>query len=340
MKRCRRIGQDVTKRCNAACKTCFYRYAPDFNKDYDVPIKLIREECDRAKARGCNHSVLVGWGETTLYKYLEEWQAHCDMIGFTTSMITNGMCSVKKAAEVYALGLDHLHISVHGTGDILNQILERDGASRMQGLVIEMLKREGHPWRSNTTLQKINYEHLAETAKYVVEHGCRHVVLLGFLPHYEWRNRLREVAVHPAILRPHIEEAAEVVLDAGAMLTIRYHPMCHLRSDYWKYVVNAQYVLYDPWEWDYGHAGDSKEALWSVASNEIGGGVAIKGEPCSKCDLKMHCGGWNKIYAAGFEGAGLKAQKETDVPFVPGWLHDLNPANKAKGYFRENSSDN
>lgn len=334
MNRCRRVGQDVTKKCNAKCKTCFYRYRADFNTDYHSTRDQIRGELEKAKARGCNHSVLVGWGEPTLYAHLDEWQQDCNAIGFTTSMITNGLVSTKRAEELFIRGLDHLHVSVHGEGETLNTILECSQASRIQDKLLEWLKAGGYPWRSNTTLQQENYRVLPHIVEHIVEHGCKHVVLLGFLPHYEWKNRLREVAVHPGILRPYIEAAAKVALDAGAMLTIRYHPMCHLSPELWKYVVNARYVLYDPWEWDYGHAGDTEASLWAAAVHEIGDSVAIKGTPCSKCELQMHCGGWNKVYAAGFEGAGLQAQTGTEIPDKPGWLHDQNPANRAKGYFR------
>jgi len=341
MNRCRKVGLDVTRRCNAACRTCFYRFSPDFNKAYDVPFPDIQAQLTAAKARGCNHAVLVGWGETTLYPYLNDLIDYCREIGFTCSLITNGIVSPDKASALYVRGLNHLHLSAHGLGNVLNTIMDTPIASKHQEALKDWLRFSGAPWRANTTLQKENYTTLPDIAEDMVNHGCRHGVLLGFLPHYEWRDRLKEVAVHPADLRPHIEKALDVYIDCNVSTTLRYHPMCHLDPKYWKYVVNARYVLYDPSEWEYGACGKSDTDLWDYAVNSMGGSVAIQGEPCNRCAFFMHCGGWNRVYAAGFDGAGLKAVTEGELPEwfdrskinTPGYLFDMNPHNAWKGWY-------
>jgi hypothetical protein len=256
--------------------------------------------------------------------------------GMTMSMITNGTCGIDRYKEAFDHGLNHLHISVHGTGDTLNTIAAVPGAASAQQRLLEWLKGSEKPWRSNTTLQLANYRELPNIVQHIIDHGAFHVVLLGFLPHYDWEKpeNMRKVAVHPGELRPYIEQAAQLVLDAKKFLTIRYHPMCHLSPEYRKYVVNARYVLYDPWEWDYGTAGMSDTDHW-MAAMQMGNSVAIQEAPCRKCALYTHCGGWNKTYAHGFDGANL-----TMIPMdlthaemnYPGALHDQNPANAEKGW--------
>jgi hypothetical protein len=116
------------------------------------------------------------------------------------------------------------------------------------------------------------------------------------------------------------------------MFTIRYHPMCHLPEALRKYVVNARYVLFDPWEWDYQTAGMSEQDHTNAAIS-IGNSVAIQGSPCIDCGLYTHCGGWNRIYAAGFDGADLVAVVSPEHTQYMGYLHDQNPANGERGFF-------
>lgn len=342
MKKCTRVGIDVTRRCNWRCKTCFYRWSPGFNTAYDKPLGAVLGEARAAKARGCDHVVLVGWGEPGMWPHLLDMIRRVTDMGMTSSIITNGSLSVSHYAAMREAGLNHLHVSAHGTGDVLDTVAGVPGAGDKQARLMEYLKAEDWPWRMNMTVQRVNYQHLAGIADVCLRHGCRHIISLGFLPHYEWNDpaKLKEVAVHPQELRPHIQAAVDAVEEwnAGAtagrdaMFTIRYHPMCHLDEKYRKYVVNARYVLYDPWEWDYGHAGDDAGASWNAAVS-IGGTVSIDREPCVSCGLRMHCGGWNRVYAAGFEGAALRAIEMPADTQSPGWYHDQNAANSARGWF-------
>ena len=343
MNRCRRVGIDVTRKCNWRCRTCFYRWRSDFNAPYDKPLQDVMQEARSAQARGCDHVVLVGWGEPGLWPHILDMIKEVRAMGMTCSIITNGSLAVGHYAKMREAGLDHLHISVHGTGKTLDEISGTDGASVHQQQLFSYLKAENWPWRMNMTVQKININELPDIALMCLHYGCRHIVSLGFLPHYEWNdpNRLQEVAVHPAEIGRVLEKVHSAIDNHNsynhhgfrAMFTIRYQPMCHLNPELWKYVVNARYVLYDPWEWDYGAAGLSDDAHWQSACS-LGEGVAIKEEPCKSCYLHMHCGGWNRTYAAGFNGADLfQPPLFNEVGQNPGDLHDMNPANHGKGYF-------
>jgi len=286
-----------------------------------------------AKSRGCDHAVLVGQGEPMLWPFVFLWVEECAKAGITTSIITNGALPIKLYEDVREAGLDHLHISMHGLASI-NDIAERPTAASRQKELREWLKKEEWPWRMNMTIQKLNVHELAETALACIDHGCKHIIPLGFLPHYDWQDpvKLREVAVHPEIIGKEIERLYDqVVSKSDALFTIRYHPMCHLRQDLRKYVVNARHVLYDPWEWEYGYLGLDDHSYYA-ASVSIGESVAIQGAPCSACSLRDACGGWNRVYAAGYDGAKLCAIPGERVAI--GDLHNQNPANVQKGYYR------
>lgn len=335
MKPCTRVGIDVTWKCQQRCLHCFYLRSPHFHKGQDVPLEEVTAKIDAAKSGGLDHVVMVGYGEPSLCANVHTILRYCHDHGLATSMITNGATGLNRFKSYFAEGINHLHLSSHGLGVTLDEIVGQKEAFARLSELKEWLASNDLPFRTNVTMQQRNYRELADLAGFECEHHVHHFVLLGFLPHYEWNAHLRDVAVHPAELRPYIEDAAEVALEHGSLLTIRYHPLCHLAPKYWPYVVNARYVFFDPWEWNYAlQVHDLKSLL--DESVKCGETVAIHGEPCSSCMARRHCGGWNRIYAAAFDGAGLTPILEVpgeyrEVWDMDGGLHDLNPANQASG---------
>lgn len=342
MRPCTRVGLDVTWRCNWDCRHCFYLRNPKFHSNADVEMEKIVRKVDRAAAGGLNHAVLVGYGEPTLAPHVDSVLEYCHNRGMATSIITNGSLKLDRFKRLFAIGLDHLHISSHGLGDTLDEIVGRKGAFQKQAVLKRWLAAEGLPFRTNVTLQQLNYTELAYLAEYETDHRVHHFVLLGFLPHYEWHKHVTEIAVHPAELRPFIEDACRVLIKRKTLFTIRYHPFCHLSPEFWKYVVNARYVAFDPWEWNYDLQVHDLGRLWNYSVG-TGEGVAIKTPPCSKCAAYRHCGGWNRTYAAAFGGADLTPITEPpaeyrDVWEIDGGLHDMNPANQCSGTIQRERS--
>lgn len=342
MKPCRRVGLDVTWRCNWRCLHCFYRWGGnehgELGTPYDVPMETLLAKVDKARLRGIDHVVLEGWGEPTLLPSLGELLLACRDRGMTTSIITNGVQPVSHYAKMYyEWGLDHLHVSSHGFGHTLASVADRKDAGERQLKTKEWLSREQLPWRTNFTMQEANYRDMADTLERDADFGSFHSVMLGFLPHYEWGDpkKTAEVGVHPELLRPHVEEAARRMTRRGQLFTIRYHPFCHLDPVFWKHVVNTRYVLFDPWEWNYSLQADDVPALWRDAM-KMGEGNRTT-DPCNRCTALRHCGGWNKRNVAGV-GCTLTAIDPASVPeeYVATWnvdggLHDLNPVNHLDG---------
>ena len=342
MKPCPRVGVELSWRCNWDCKTCFYHFDDRLHKKIDNPWAQTKAEIDGAKARGCDHVVAVGWGEPAIAPTVEQMITYAKEVGMTSSIITNGAGGLARYQRFYELGLDHLHVSCHGLGDVLNEIADSPVAYAKQSELKTWLKESGKPWRSNTTLQVQNYKQLPELVDNLIDHNCRHIVLLGFLPHYAWNapEKMRTVAVHPEVLQPILEECIDKIVAAGRMTTLRYHPFCFLRPQYWKYVTNARYVMFDPWEWDYGNCSTDVERVWKAAKAQ-GDGVAVHGQPCAGCALQLHCGGWNRHYVGGM-GIQLRQLRIDDVlpndragSLQRGYFHDQNPANQASGHFGE-----
>lgn len=300
-------------------------------------MKEVTDKIDRAALGGLDHAVMVGYGEPSLEKNLPTILDYCNGHGMATSLITNGATGLSRFQELFSAGIDHLHISSHGLHDTLDEIVGVPGAFSKQAELKEWLAANDKPFRTNVTMQERNYRQLPELVDWETSHKVFHFVLLGFLPHYEWAGHVTEVAVHPATLRPYIEEAARKLLESGTLFTIRYHPLCHLSEEFWPYVVNARYVFFDPWEWNYELQAHDVQALWK-ASQACGNSVACK-TPCSQCSAFRHCGGWNMKCAAAFNGAGLTPIVDPPTQYKDVWnqdggLHDLNPANAHSGTIR------
>jgi len=336
MKPCSRVGVEVTWRCQWRCATCFYLRNPNFHHQIDVPLADVRAKIKRAHDNGLDHVVMVGYGEPSLCPNTPAILEFSQALGMATSMITNGCAGLDRYKGYFQQGIDHLHLSSHGLNGTLDEISHFPGAFAKQAELKAWMKSEGLPFRTNVTLQNRNYRELPELAAYECEMGVYHFVFLGFLPHYEWHNHVADVAVHPGELRPYIEEAAEVLLAHNRLFTIRYHPLCHLSPKYWKYVVNARYVAFDPWEWNYSLQIHDHAALWRD-SVECGESVANH-SPCLQCAAYRHCGGWNKVYAAAFPGCLAPIHNIPDE-YQEAWeqdggLHDMNPANACTGTIR------
>jgi MoaA/NifB/PqqE/SkfB family radical SAM enzyme len=337
---CRTVGLDVTWRCNWNCTHCYYRHNDNLHTNQDVPLEQLLAKVDKGKAGGLRNVVLEGWGEPMLYPQLMGLLLACRERGMKTSIITNGAVKLDMYKKCYLeWGLDHLLISSHGQGEVLDNIAERREAFNKQLRLKQWLHDEGLPFRTNFVLMESNYRNCPDTVKQDVELGSFHVNLIGFQAHYEWSNAAASkgesytVAVDPAKLRPYIEQAGEIAVEAGRLFTIRYHPMCHLSPKWWPHIVNAKYVFFDPWEWNYSLQCLDIEQL-KMASFRMGASVAGRQE-CNNCIALRHCGGWNRNTALVSHAELLPIvtppQEYQSVWWEDGGLHTLNPANSYDG---------
>jgi len=337
MNPCKVVGLgSVTWKCNWNCKHCYFRRVPEFHTSVDAPLSHLKQEIDAGKDRGCDSVVLCGKGEPTLHNQIEDIIDYVSKIGMKSLIITNGSIGIEKYRKLYDLGLNHLQVSMHGLGEMLDKIAERKGAGQRQMELLEWLNKENLPFRINVTLQQLNYREIIDIIKKAIQLGAFHVSFLNFLPHYHWKHRVKEIAVDPKLLVEPLEKVMSWLEKEGTFFTFRYFPMCLLSPHFWRYVTNTRFVIFDPWEWEYGYYSKDIESVWKVAIN-MGKSSRIKGEPCNSCLLKEHCGGWNRFYAGAFGLEQLKIIREApseykDVINKRGGLFDLNPANSLKGY--------
>jgi MoaA/NifB/PqqE/SkfB family radical SAM enzyme len=301
-------------------------------------------QVDEASERGCDHIYFVGWGEPALYPEIAEIVKYCRGLGLPTSMITNGAVPLKIYERLFELGLDHVHISTHAVGEVHDEIAGLKGAYRHQRELKRWLSEHDLPWRSNTTVMQKNFRMLKEIILEAMEFDIFHFVLLTFLPHYEWKRHVHDMAVHPEELAPHLEGAMDLLLAGKRWFTLRYFPFCHLQPKYWQYVVNAYYVQFDPWEWEYGQY--NKDDIRSTFRGARALRKNVRVETCeARCLAWRHCGGWNRNYCNALGGDSI-LKPITEIPEMykehwdrDGGLHVLNPANLHSGTIQKQNPE-
>ena len=326
---CTRVGADVTRLCSWTCRQCFYLREPEFKKNINAPLEQVKSTILRGQQGGLTQALLTGWGEPSLYPQVMDVLDFCNQRGMTFSMITNGATGLARFQRLFEAGMDHLMVSAHAVGDLLDEIVQTPGAFGKQSELTTWMKRAGMPYCVNIAIQQLNYQHLAEIADYEAEMGAFHVSLLGIIPHYSWHNHAHEIAVHPTRLAPHIEEAADVLLARKTPFTIRYAPLCTLRPFYWKYVMMPRFVFFAPLEWVYPLQNKDVAALWRDSA-ACGAAVACT-EPCNRCLAWRHCGGQNRVLVQVFPDS---IHPITEVPAeyadvwnIEGGIFSQNPAN-------------
>lgn len=337
MRPCKVVGVDITYRCPASCRACFYKRSNLIHKSQDVPIEEVKAKINRGLDGGLDGVTICGYGEPASCPNTQEIIRYAKSLGMWISMISLGVAPVDRFKEYFDLGLDHILLSLHGVGQVHDEIVGLPGAFAKQHVLREWMTANGIKFRSNVTMQQANYKTLPEIAEYGCSTGVHHFVLLNVIPIYEWEHHASEIAVHPADLKPYIERASDIILEDGRLLTIRYVPFCGVSPRYWKYVTNAKFVFWSNDEWNYELQAKDKTALWE-ASLRMARHLGVKGEPCQSCLAQKHCGAWNAVYAAAFPGC-ISAIREVPAEYADVWkteggVFDLNPANAKSGTIR------
>lgn len=109
----RQIHVAITSSCNLRCIGC--RYGRDFMPNNQLPLPVIRQMLDDAKACGVWNIRFYG-GEPLLHPDIAEMVRHSVNLGLGTYITTNGMLLDRKLDELYEAGLRHLTLGYYGTG--------------------------------------------------------------------------------------------------------------------------------------------------------------------------------------------------------------------------------
>jgi hypothetical protein len=154
---------------------------------------------------------------------------------------------------------------------------------------------------ANYVLVGANQMEMADWARWLLslDHAPPKVVnFINFNPHYGWKN-MRDKAIANIIdLRiagPILDEAIDILEEAGIGVNVRYFPMCGLAERHYKNVCNDLHVALDFGEWD-NAIGNRNLSSAERYGRQLSLHNELQTEPCASCGLKPMCGGANKIW--------------------------------------------
>lgn len=120
----RQLTVAITAACNLRCLGC--RYGRDFMVGERLPLALVRDLLDDARAAGVNRVRLFG-GEPLLHPELADMVRHATGLGMEAYVTTNGTLLDEKIDELVAAGLRWMSIGFYGVGEAYAAYTQREG---------------------------------------------------------------------------------------------------------------------------------------------------------------------------------------------------------------------
>lgn len=291
---------DPTRLCSLRCEFCYY--LPENSFHTVKPWEQQAKEITDAAARGCDSCDITG-GEPMQNPHVVALVKLAVEKGVFPRIITSLICPEKTLDQVLDAGIDDWLISMHGAkAETHDAIVHVPRARHFQ---IRRLAKIAARMRycANYVLVGRNQTEMADWARWMLslDHSPPKVVnFINFNPHYGWRN-MRDKAlaniVDLQVCGPVLDEAIDILEDAGIGVNVRYYPMCGLAERHRKNICNDFHVAFDFGEWDNSFgARTPPDQVYRNYAVPLSNRNEEKGEPCSSCGLHAICGGANKIW--------------------------------------------
>lgn len=315
MKPTERFMIEPLLKCNTVCKFCYHLHKKDKWDQYTKPFTKIKIDIDKGVMRGNKYMDITG-GEPTIHPDIEQIVSYAKKQGLQVCIITNGMVPEKKTNQLINAGIDEFLVSIHGTKDIHNQVVQTEKARDMQIFFLESIL-DKVSIRFNCVITKLNQNEFDIIAKWMSLYKPKIVNFINFNPHHQWKDdkQSKEIVSNLLIAEKYLNMAISILEDNGIGVNVRYYPMCRIAQDYRKNICNDLQVMFDPYEWDYCTMPKSIERYfkWGEVTSKNN---EQKADPCNKCDLQNICGGGNKYFHAAaneVHGQQFTAQKVQEV---------------------------
>jgi molybdenum cofactor biosynthesis enzyme MoaA len=244
--------------CNLRCYFCYFLNRIDDAHHPEHPfmdIDKAKQMCTTLREfYGCT-SIDIQGGEPTIYPHILELISHCRDIGLYPTLITNGLHLAKPGnlEKFRDAGVRDFLCSLHGIGDIHDEVVCKKGAYVKIIAAIERMKELGIPFRYNCTMSKPVVPILPDIAQKAIDYGANAVNYLAFNPFEDQETGIRthdNVAKYSDI-KPMLTKAMDMLEDAGIECNVRYLPLCMAEERHRKNFYNFQQLSYDHHEWDY-----------------------------------------------------------------------------------------
>lgn len=248
------IGQT----CNLRCYFCYFlnRIADSQHPEHAfMSIDKLKKMCHTLRYYYGNTSVDIQGGEPTIYPDILELIRYCKEIGLHPTLITNGLAlaDIDKLRGFQEAGVRDFLVSLHGIGDIHDEVVCRKGAYVKITKAIENMVELGIPFRLNCTMSKPVVPLLPEIARKAIKYGANAVNFIAFNPFEDQETGIRthENVARYSDIKPKLTEAMDLLEEADIECNVRYVPLCISEERHRKNFYNFQQLSYDHHEWDY-----------------------------------------------------------------------------------------
>lgn len=244
--------------CNLRCYFCYFLNRIEDAEHPEHPFMTLeksKEICHTLRYTYGNNAIDIQGGEPTIHPDILELIRYCHDIGLYPTLITNGLVLAKKETlqKFKDAGIRDFLVSLHGIGDIHDEVVCRKGAYEKIIAAIENMVELNVPFRFNCTMSAPVIPILPDIARKAVAYGARAVNFLAFNPFEDQETGIRthdNVARYTDI-RPKLTEAMDILEEAGIECNVRYLPLCMAEERHRKNFFNFQQLPYDHHEWDY-----------------------------------------------------------------------------------------
>jgi pyruvate-formate lyase-activating enzyme len=244
--------------CNLRCQFCYFldRIEDEHHPEHPfMTLEKAKDICRTLVEHYRNNSIDIQGGEPTLWPSIYALVAYCAEIGLAPTIITNAqvLASREVVARYRQAGIRDFLVSVQGLGPVYDLLVQQSGAHVRQMKALRNLQEEGVPFRFNTVLSKPALPQLADIAQVAVRTGAEVVNFLGFNPFNDQGTGKRSRANVPRYtdLGPPLDQALDVLAEAGVEANVRYLPFCVVAERHRSSVYDFQQIPYDVHENDF-----------------------------------------------------------------------------------------
>lgn len=244
--------------CNLRCYFCYFLNRIADNDHPEHPFMTLEKAKDifyTLRNTYGNTGIDIQGGEPTIHPDILEMISYCDEIGLYPTLITNGLvlANKEKLQEFKNAGIRDFLVSLHGIGDVHDEVVCRKGAYVKIIAAIENMVELDVAFRFNCTMSAPVVPLLPEIAQKAIDYGANAVNFIAFNPFEDQETGIRTHENVPtyADIKPNLEKAMDMLEEAGIECNVRYLPMCVIDEKYRKNFYNFQQLPYDHHEWDY-----------------------------------------------------------------------------------------
>jgi len=234
-------------KCNMRCKFCYYIEHLDDENPSTRKMKLL---ISQAYERGMKDIDFSG-GESTIRGDFIELVHYAKKLGFRNiCVITNGLRMANKdyTKKLVEAGLNEVLFSIHGNREIHDYLTQIPGSFDKLMKAIENVRELNVRFRTNTTINKMNYKILPELTELFLSLKPAAVNFILFNPHYSPESQLNEMICKYSECFPYIRKSVDDLKTEIKKVTVRFIPFCFMEN-YEKYVCDRRQRKYDCDEW-------------------------------------------------------------------------------------------